>query len=433
MTRRTAVLSVIAGLFLALLTAGAIYNAAGDDTVAPEQDASPPSAGDPLAEAIAAAQTRLEDLPGDYVTWAELGAAYVEQARVTADPSYYAQAEGALAESLRLRPDGNDVALTGMGALANARHDFAGAAVHAQAALAINAYSSVTYGVLTDALTQLGDYPGATAAVNRMQELRPGIASFTRLSYDFELHGDLVNAQFTLEQALDLAQSRAEESFCRLYLSQLEFNSGDLDAAETYAADGLQELPDDPGLRQAQARVDAARGNEDEAVAGYQAVVNARPLPENLLEFGNYLTSVGRDDEAADQYALVETVRSLFAANGVTDDLGTALYAADIGDAATAVPAAEAEWALRRNVDSADAMAWALHAAGRDAEALPFAEQATGIGGVNASFVYHRGVIEAALGLTDRARASLQLALDTNPYFSSTQAPLAEQALSALG
>lgn len=433
MTRRTAVLSVIAGLVLALLTGGALYNAAGQDTAAPVEEPAAQAAADPLGEAIVAAQTRLERLPGDYVTWAQLGSAYVEQARITANPSYYAQADGALAESLRLRPDANDQALSGMGALANARHDFAGAAAYARAALAINSYSSVTYGVLTDALTQLGDYPGATAAVNRMLELRPGIASFTRLSYDFELHGDLDNARFTLEQALDTAQSRAEEAFCRLYLSQLAFNSGDLDTAEAYAADGLQELPDDPGLLQAQARVDAARGNEDEAVAGYQAVVNARPLPENLLEFGNYLTSVGRDDEAADQYALVETVRALFAANGVNDNLGTALYAADIGDATTALPAAEAEWALRQNVDSADAMAWALHAAGRDAEALPFAERATGIGGVNASFVYHRGMIEAALGLTDRARASLQLALSTNPYFSPTQAPLAEQALSALG
>jgi cytochrome c-type biogenesis protein CcmH/NrfG len=43
---------------------------------------------DRLAATISRAQERLARLPGDYDTWALLGVAYVERARVSADPGY---------------------------------------------------------------------------------------------------------------------------------------------------------------------------------------------------------------------------------------------------------------------------------------------------------------------------------------------------------
>ena len=57
-----------------------------------------------------------------------------------------------------------------------------------------------------------------------------------------------------------------------------------------------------------------------------------------------------------------------------------ALVAADHGDPAEAVRLAEAEWSRRQSIFSAEALAWALHAAGRDAEALPLIEQAGALG-----------------------------------------------------
>jgi Flp pilus assembly protein TadD len=141
----------------------------------------------------------------------------------------------------------------------------------------------------------------------------------------------------------------------------------------------------------------------------------------------------GREEEAQEQFALVGTIRSLFEASGVQDHLGTALFAADHGDPATAVAAAEAEFAARQNIDAHDALGWALHSSGRDAEALEHARAATSLGGRNPLFLYHRGVIEAALGMTDRARATLTEALDTNPYFSPLHAPRAADLLADLG
>ena len=373
------------------------------------------------------------EVPGDWATWAQLGALYVEQARATADPSFYDRAEGALAESLDLRPDGNDAALTGQGALANARHDFAAAADFAVRALAINEFNATAWGVLTDARTQLGDYAGATEAVQRMLALQPGLASFTRASYDAELHGDVAGARSALEQALATTDGGAGEAFCRTYLGALAFSVGNVDEAAAQYAAGLAAVPADPALLLGQARVLAATGDEAAAVDTYRAVVNARPLPEYLVEFGEYLESLGRTDEADQQFELVETTRALFAASGVNDDLTVALFAADHGDPAAALAAAQAEFARRQNVDSHDALAWALHSAGRDADALEHARAATALGGRNALFLYHRGVIEAALGMGGDARATLDEALRTNPHFSALHAPQARELLASLG
>src|SRR5262249_21176820 len=80
---------------------------------------------DQLSESIARAQEHLGAVPGDYAAWAALGGAYIERARFTADPTYYPKAEGALRRSLKLRPTANPAPLVGLGALANARHEFA--------------------------------------------------------------------------------------------------------------------------------------------------------------------------------------------------------------------------------------------------------------------------------------------------------------------
>ncbi|QXG74516.1 tetratricopeptide repeat protein [Modestobacter sp. L9-4] len=433
MRRRTAVSAVVAGAVLLLLSIAGFYAVSVDRQTVVAQTQDVPAPADPLVTAIAAAQQRLTEVPGDWVTWAQLGSAYVEQARITADPSFYDKADGALAKSLELRPEGNDAALTGKGALANARHDFAAARDAAEAALAIDDYDATAWGVLTDARTQLGDHVGATEALQRMLALRPGIASFTRASYDAELHGDLDAARSALQQALDSTQDRSSAAYCRTYLGALAFSHGDLDGAAASYDAGLADDPDEPALLLGRARVDAARGDVDRAVAGFAAVVAARPLPENLVEYGEYLESLGRQDEADEQYRLVGTVRTLFAASGVQDDLSTALFAADHDDPATALAAAQAEYDRRQNTDAQDALAWALHSAGRDDEALPLAQQATSLGGASAVAQYHRGAIEAALGRTDDARATLAGALDTNPHFSPLLAPRAAQLLESLG
>ena len=77
----------------------------------------------------------------------------------------------------------------------------------------------------------------------------------------------------------------------------------------------------------------------------------------------------------------------------------------------------------------ADALAWALHVNGRDKEALPYARQATATGYRNASFLYHRGIIELAAGDRKEGRSHLGSALKLNPGFSPLGAREARKVL----
>ncbi|RSM59787.1 hypothetical protein DMB66_26410 [Actinoplanes sp. ATCC 53533] len=119
-------------------------------------------------------------------------------------------------------------------------------------------------------------------------------------------------------------------------------------------------------------------------------------------------------------------------ANGGSDDLTGAQLALARGDAASAVRLARSEWRRRPFADVADVLGRALHAAGRDAEALPYARRAAGLGPRNASYAYHLAAVSLAVGDHAGARAALRLVRELNPYFSPTDGPTAARALSAL-
>jgi tetratricopeptide (TPR) repeat protein len=384
-----------------------------------------------VLQSVTSLQGKLHRLPDDSIGWAQLGSSYVELARITADPAYYAKAQGALDRSLRLRPAENAAAMLGMGALANSRHDFAAAKDWATRALAAQPRSAEVYGVLADALTQLGDDTAATDAVQKMLDLKPNVASFTRASYYFETHGRDDEARMALDRALQAAGAPDEIAFCRYYLGELAFNSGRLDEADSQYSQGLA-IVQDQTLLQGKAKVAAARGDMDRALDGYRKLVTRAPLPQYILEYGELLDAAGRQDEAAAQYEILAQQQKLMEAQGATDDLSTALMLADHGDKAEALRRAEAEWGRRQNVLVADAMAWALHVNGRDAEALPYLDKAAALGWNNALFAYHRGMIHASLGQPAEAEKYLAQALDINPHFSVLHAPLAGRKLAEL-
>ncbi len=429
MTRsRVALVLVLAGALLAAVAITGFVNAR--PATAPAVPA--PTATTELDRLIHDAQDTLRREPGNAPKWALLGAAYVERARISADPSYYAKAQGALQTSMRIAPDGNAAALIGLGQLANARHDFVTAASSGERARALQPATAEVYGVLADAYTQLGRPAEATDAVQEMLDVRPGLAAFTRASYDLELHGRRDEARDALERALAAALSPDDIAFCRYYLGELAWNAGDVDGAGAQYSAGLGVAPENVALRQGAAKVAYARGHTDEALAGYQAVTARVPLPQYLLEYAELLEAAGRPADAKAQYAVLAAQQQLYTAQGSNDDQVGAIVAADHGDVAEALRRARAEWGRRQSIFSADALAWALHANGRDAEALAYAQRAAALGGPNATYSFHRGMILAGLGRGAEARAALADALAINPHFNPLQAPVARATIASL-
>ncbi|BCB81863.1 tetratricopeptide repeat protein [Phytohabitans flavus] len=403
--------------------AAAILGPTGDSPVA-----APAAAAAPV-DPIARAQERLKLVPGDWRAWAALAVAYVERGRISADPTNYPRAEEAVRRSLAVRPTGNGEALVAQGALANARHDFAAARRFAVEATRINEYDADAFAVLADAETQLGNVAAATAAVQRQLDLRPGLSAYARASYDLELRGQVTEATGLMRQALDSAVSPADIGFCRVQLGDLAWHAGDLGEATRQYDAGLAADPESVALRRGKARADWAAGRREAALTGYADVTRRAPTPSYVLEYAELLRAAGRTAEADAQLEVAVAGHRLFTGAGGIDGLtGTALALAS-GDPATALTEARAEWSRRGHADVADNLAWALHHAGRDAEALPYARKAVGSGAKSALYAYHLGVIELGLGRTGAAKADLATALRLNPFFSPIDAPLARTLL----
>ncbi|MEX5636801.1 tetratricopeptide repeat protein [Parafrankia sp. FMc2] len=393
------------------------------------------SAGRAAAAPVAGLRDRLDRVPGDWSAWAELGLASVEQARVTGDPTSYPRADRAFARSLELRPAANDPALAGQAALAAARHDFPGALRAADAAIAVNPFNATAHGVRFDALVELGRYPEAWQAAQTGVDLRPDVASLARVAYAFELRGESDQAAAMLRRVADDATSAADAAFAYFHLGELARHSGDLAGADEAYRRGQARDPSSVSLLVGRARVAAARGENEAALADYAVAATRSPQPWIVAEYGELLEALGRPGEAARQYSLVRSTAALMRAQGVEVDVELALFEADHGDPAAALAAlspAPGDEPHRAGVFVDDARGWVLHQLGRDDEALASARSALGLGTRRALFSYHRGVVHAALGQTDAAVADLRAALDTDPHFSPLHAPRAQALLESL-
>ncbi len=385
-----------------------------------------------LSSTISSLQTRLKRLPADADSWSALGSAYIQQARVSGDPSYYVKAAGALKRSLHERPDDNSTALTGESALAAGRHDFAQALRLALRSQRIDRFSSVNQGMLVDALVELGRYPAATRAAQRMVNLKPAVPSYTRVSYIFELRGDLRGARFAMRGAVDIAFSSDDKAFALFQLGELAWNSGRLRTAGRLYARGIRLDPSYVPLLYGKAKVEAAQGRTGAAVRDFQTVVERYPSPGYLIEYVDLLRSLGRHTAARRQDELLRAQERIFRAAGVNLDLELALYDANSGRPKQALAAARRAFGQRKSVFVEDAYAWALHVNGADHQALAHARHVGRLGTRSALFAFHRGMIEKALGMRGPATASLTQALGINPYFSPLSAPRATRALAAL-
>jgi len=382
-----------------------------------------------LADTIIKLQTRLHRVPGDYSSWASLGIAYVQQAAITGSPTYYPKAEGALKRSLRLASKENANALTGLAALAAARHQFSEAARYAREAARIDHFNASAQGVLSDALIQSGRYHAAFAALQRMLDLRPGVPAFTRASYVFELRGQFRPAAIALKRSLAIASSPSDIAFCDYYLGQLAWNTGDLARADKYYTQGLRLDPAYVPLLAGRADVAAARADNGLALRLYQQVAQRLPVPTYLIPYVDLLRSLGLKTQAARQRAVLRATQALFESQGVNVDPMLALFDADHGQPTAALKTARLVWGRQHGILAADAYAWALHVNGHDRQALSFARQAERLGTKSALLDFHRGMIEKSLGMSEAARVSLRTALNLNPYFSTQLAPRAVAAL----
>jgi len=358
--------------------------------------------------------------------------AELQRARETADPARYARAE-ALFRRVLTR-DGRDIDATiGLGTLALARHDFHAALRIGLAAHRLAPQLARPYAVLVDAQIELGRYEPARRSLQKMIDMRPNLASYARVSYYRELHGDLDGALQAMALAVSAGGQAPENvAYVQTLLGDLQATRGHRGAARRAYATALTQTPGYVPARVSLARLQAAAGQLHSAISGLQQVVEQRPLPEYVVALGEAQQAAGQPANARETFALVDAERRLLAADGINTDVEIALFEADHGDPRRAVALGRRAWHAAPSVRSADAVGWALTRAGRPVQGLVWARRALALGWRDPIVLTRAGLSARAAGRPATARRYLRRALRANPRFSLIWAPRARRALREL-
>jgi tetratricopeptide (TPR) repeat protein len=384
-------------------------------------------------QSLANLRAELEQRPGDPVTLAQLGDAFLQRNRETGEGRYAKLAEAAFAESVELDPD-NPIALAGAATMALIGHDFAGGLETARRAHRAAPDLAVTYLPLIDGLIETGDYDGAAREIENLLDLKPSVAAYSRLSYFEELHGNREAALRAMRLAAETALPGSEaRAFAMALVGDLQFDAGRYGEAKRWYRRADRDFG---GYVKAEAgllNVAAAAGRVEAARKGYAELVDDRGLIEYSDELGRLEQIAGNTDAAVNRYAVISRLHARELAAGARADFGQVLFEADHGKPDFGVELGEELWRTSKSVTSADAYSWALFAAGDIERARAISRRAMRLGSDEPSFLYHAGAIAAAAGAERQARRLLGRVVEETPGFDPLFARDAARLLERLG
>jgi tetratricopeptide (TPR) repeat protein len=369
-----------------------------------------------IAETVTQLEARVEAFPNDDVALATLAIAYVEQARITGDPTRYRLADEVLGSSLDANDDDNYLAYAGLAAVAAARHDFPTAERHALSGLEINPANATLWGVLSDVQIQLGKYDDGFASVERMGDLVPDIASITRAAYVAELTGDSEEARRLMQRALEESFTGDDRAFALFQLGELKLGEGEPNEALGYFLDALTASPNDISALSGKAHALGQAGQIQTAAANYELLLDRAPLADFMIEYGEFLDGHGEVDEAEVWYDRARAQIEIDRANGVQPDAALIFFEVDHGDPGQALVMAEAAVEDRPFFELQEALAWALYRNNRFADAAEAVERAGALGIQDPELHIRAALIQHALGDAEAAHAHLETAMQINPF-----------------
>ena len=405
-----------------------------DSTATPERAMrTPDTRATSTDRQIQLAEARIKNVPSLSEGYSLLAAAYMQKARETGDFGFNARAESALNRSLEIAPD-DRAALTLHATLLLTYHRFKEALEEAKRAEESGLGSADFYGVMTDALVELGDYHEAIKAAQKMMDLRPDSASYSRVSYLRALHGDLEGAIEAMRVAVKAANPSNPENaaWYRVHLGLELMNAGKRDEGERQFDIAMEIFPDYHVALAAKARARAASGDLESAVEFYSRAQERVPLPDTVIALGDLYAKLRRADEAKRQYELVQFIERE-GAGGNTYSRQLALFWADHDMRLDeALEVMRRERSVRADIYTSDALAWCLYKKGQTLEAKREIDSALRLGTRDAAILYHAGMIYRALGDYRIGGKYLKQALAINPFFQVLQAEVARQTLDTL-
>jgi tetratricopeptide (TPR) repeat protein len=404
-------------------------------TLTPQQDLTPsklaaaaaerPEAS-PAQSRIAAARAAIQAHPDQPQGHSDLALALARRARETSDAEFYERAEAALKESFRLARDNPEAERVEVWILLG-KHDFAQALEKARALNKRIPDDTMVYALLADAAVELGRYEEAEKAVQWSFDLRPGeISGLTRGAFLRELFGDLEGAIELMRSAYEkTAITEAEDrAWILTQIAHLELLSGRPEIADQILVEALKIFPRYHYSLAQMASVRTAQGRFHEAVALCEEHYLVSPVAESLFQLAVAHQRAGHAEAAAAAFRQFEK-RAIEESSGVHNhnrELAT-YYGDHARRPAEALRFAAMEATRRQDLNTLDALAWALHLNGRSAEAQQTMQKVLAVGVRDPVVFYHAGMIAAGAGDTAAATRHLEASL--------AQAPRSDAAVSA--
>ncbi len=380
------------------------------------------SARAPLPEthdSIEMLKKRIETEANLTEVYVRLGFAQMQASRETAEGTYVDRAEESFGKALEI-DSRSALAMQGLGMVAMTRHQFTEAVEWGKKSVEANPYNPSAYGVLVDAYTDLGQYDMAVQMAQQMVDMRPDLASYSRIAYLRALHGEMEGAIEAAGRAVAAASGSIEQTnWVRVQLGSLYYQTGQMDLAERTYRIALSQLPMYGHALAGMAQLHIARGEYAEAVDAYEDAVHVRPIGGNYVALGGAYELAGMQEKADEAYDRAIEILEEEEAGGMNmhEELALLLLDLDIR-LEEALELAKIAYERRPTVKNADILGWAYFKNGEPDKALYYAEEALRIDSHEARYYYHAGRIAAEAGEQRKAESYLAQALEINPHFS---------------
>ncbi|MGI4872819.1 MAG: tetratricopeptide repeat protein [Janthinobacterium lividum] len=383
---------------------------------------------------------KLRSNPDDRKSRLLLAEAYMQEGRVTGNHPYYdAAAMQLLQEVLKYDPE-NFEALCSEASLSLTQHHFAQGLALAQKAQQINPKSGYVHGLLTDANVELGHYDEAIKMADQMNQLRPDLTSYARVSYLREIFGDMPGAIQAMDMAVKAGYEGLEQTeWSRVQLGHLYEVSGHLDQAANYYQQALVVRPNYAYALAGMARVAAARHDYPTAIQDLnqaRATVKDYAFTDELVD----VYRLNKQPDEADKMARESVAMLAEAAQQANDneqlghytDRELAYAYLKTNELDKALEHAKIEYERRPdNIDVNETLAWVYYKRGEYAEAQKYITVARRTHSQNPVLLGRAGLILSKTGHAAEGRPLIEQAIKTAPYLNPEVTAEGENLLAA--
>lgn len=351
----------------------------------------PPPSGaiDEVNKAIAAN-------PKDFTAYNRLASALLTRAAESWKPADITAAQAAVDQSLAISPHNFEADRLQATIWLN-RHEYAKALALARMLNKKTPDDVLTYGVLSRAYAELGQYQEAETQGQWMLRLQPGNRpAFLNAAYLRELFGDLPGSLDLLNLAFQSTSPTESHQRAAILVSMahVRLMSGHPEESSRLLDQALSLVPNYVPALDGKAQTDVANKNSEEAVALLRQVNEAAPSASTLYYLGCALQGSGKPEEAKKAFAefLARSSDQPWPSEHGNRDL--ILYYAGPGhDAAKALVLARTQAQERQDVYTLDALAWALHVSGEESEARTQMDKALAVGVADPEVLGHSAAI----------------------------------------